>query len=101
MSGWLIPRENDHVERTDIPITVTVADQQLDGIAGQTLAGILLGNGITSWRTDPDGRPRGLFCGIGACFDCLATVNGYADVRLCRRRARDGDVITRQTREGP
>jgi hypothetical protein len=99
MSGWLISRADDCVERTDIPITVTVDDQQLDGIAGQTLAGILLGNGITSWRTGSDGRPRGLFCGIGACFDCLATVNGLADVRLCRRRARDGDVITPQTRE--
>ncbi|MGA4900742.1 2Fe-2S iron-sulfur cluster-binding protein [Streptomyces griseoincarnatus] len=33
--------------------------------------------GVTSWRTTRDGgRPRGVFCGIGVCFDCLVTVNG-------------------------
>ena len=33
--------------------------------------------GSASWRTTRvGGRPRGLFCGIGVCFDCLITVDG-------------------------
>ncbi len=98
MSGWLIPHADDDTERTDTLITITFGDEVLHGIAGQTLAGILLINGITAWRTDRTGKPRGLFCGIGACFDCLATVNGHTDVRLCRRRAHDGDTVTCQSR---
>nr|WP_276514252.1 2Fe-2S iron-sulfur cluster-binding protein [Actinomadura citrea] len=47
----------------------------------------------------PSGAPRGVFCGIGACFDCLLTVNGVRDVRACRRRARDGDVVATQSRD--
>ena len=40
------------------------------------------------------GAPRGLFCGIGVCFDCLVVVNGGPNQRACldrgarRRRGR-------------
>lgn len=100
MTGHLIPNAGDPIGRTDTPIEVTVDGRPVPGIAGQTLAGLLLSNGIMSWRTDSQGRPRGLFCGIGSCFDCLATVNGHADVRLCRRRAQHGDEVTHQSRTG-
>ncbi|MER7174054.1 (2Fe-2S)-binding protein [Streptomyces mesophilus] len=64
---------------------------------GQTVAGVLLGAGITSWRATRDGgRPRGVFCGIGVCFDCLVVVNGIPDVRACQRLVRDGDEIRAQ-----
>jgi predicted molibdopterin-dependent oxidoreductase YjgC len=98
MSGWLVPSADDPVGRADTPISITVDGESMQGIDGQTLAGVLLGNGVHAWRIDTRGRPRGLFCGIGSCFECLATVNGQADVRLCRRRAQHGDAVTRQTR---
>ncbi|MFB9690682.1 (2Fe-2S)-binding protein [Amycolatopsis plumensis] len=81
------------------PIEITVDGQTVTGLAGQTVAGVLLAAGWLSWRTTRSGAPRGVFCGIGACFDCLLTVNGVADVRACRRRAADGDEIRTQTRE--
>jgi predicted molibdopterin-dependent oxidoreductase YjgC len=66
---------------------------------GQTVAAVLLAAGVRSWRTTRvAGRPRGLFCGIGACFDCLVTVNGTPSVRACLTEARPGDVIA--TRDG-
>ena len=37
-----------------------------------------------------------MFCGIGVCFDCIAEVNGERDVRLCQRRAKDGDIVRSQ-----
>ncbi|HKV19780.1 MAG TPA: (2Fe-2S)-binding protein [Mycobacterium sp.] len=98
MSAWLVPAADDPIGRTDIPIEITLDGEVLRGIAGQTLAGILISNGRSAWRTDSTGRPRGLFCGIGSCFDCLATVNDETDVRLCRRRARAGDAVMRQSR---
>jgi hypothetical protein len=44
----------------------------------------LVDAGIRSWRTTRrNGRPRGLFCGIGICYDCLITVDGTPNQRAC------------------
>ena len=60
----------------------------------QTVAAALIAAGIRSWHTTRrESAPRGLFCGIGACFDCLVTINGEPAVRACLSPARDGDVI--------
>lgn len=70
--------------------------RSLPMVPGQSVAAVLLAAGIRSWRTTRVfGRPRGLFCGIGVCFDCLVTVNGTASVRACVTEARPGDVISR------
>ncbi len=76
------------------PITVIVDGSAVRGLAGQTVAGVLLAAGRLAWRTTRSGRPRGVFCGIGVCHDCLVTVNGLADVRACQRRAADGDTVS-------
>ncbi|WP_067471819.1 (2Fe-2S)-binding protein [Actinomadura hibisca] len=99
MSPRLLRADADPVGRHDTPLTVTVNGEPLAGVAGQTVAGVLLASGRRSWRAGPSGAPRGVFCGIGVCFDCLVTVNGERDVRACRRRAADGDVVTTQSRE--
>ena len=79
--------------------TVTLDGREIEALPGRTVAAALWAEGVTSWRpTRYSGRPRGVFCGIGVCFDCLVTVNGVRDVRACRRRARDGDVVTTQSR---
>lgn len=58
---------------------------------GQSVAAALVAAGITDWRTTrKGGRPRGLFCGIGVCFDCLITVDGIPDQRACLVTAADG-----------
>jgi len=64
---------------------------------GQTVAAALLAAGRVSWRDTRDGgKPRGLFCGIGVCFDCLVVVNGVPDVRACQRVVADGDDVRAQ-----
>jgi D-hydroxyproline dehydrogenase subunit gamma len=98
----LPPREDRVQPGPGEPVSVTLDGRRLTGIAGQSIAGVLLASGAMAWRTTAKGRrPRGLFCGIGVCFDCLATVNGLRDVRLCQRPARDGDVIASQDEELP
>ena len=57
---------------------------------GQTLAAALLGAGILTFRRTQTGRPRGVFCGMGVCFDCLVTVDGQAEQRACMTVARPG-----------
>ncbi len=81
----------------DDRVTITVDGVPVGGRAGQSIAGVLIGAGEQAWRTTSfASAARGVFCGIGVCFDCVVEVNGLADVRACLRRARDGDVVVRQ-----
>src|SRR3954466_11883191 len=62
--------------------------------APQTAAAALTAAGVSAWRTTRvHGRPRGIFCGIGACFDCLITVDGRPNQRACQVPARPGMVV--------
>ncbi|ATL88202.1 (2Fe-2S)-binding protein [Streptomyces malaysiensis] len=99
MSPRRVRAESDAVGRRDRPLRITVDGEPVDGIAGQTIAGVLLAADRLAWRRQRSGAPRGVFCGIGVCFECLVTVGGERDVRACQRRARDGDAVTTQTRE--
>ena len=47
------------------------------------------------------GAPRGVFCGIGVCFDCLVTVNGRPNQRACLVPGRAGDVDPHAGRDRP
>jgi D-hydroxyproline dehydrogenase subunit gamma len=77
-------------------------DSPVPFVPGQTVGAALWAHGVRSWRTTRfSGRPRGLFCGIGVCFDCLVTVNGAREVRACQRRAGEGDVVDTQHDELP
>jgi predicted molibdopterin-dependent oxidoreductase YjgC len=98
MTSRLVPGSDDPIAPHPVPpVAITIDGETLVGVQGQTIAGIALANDRPTWRrTSVAGRPRGLFCGIGICFDCLVTVNGQRDVRACQRRARDGDQVTSQ-----
>ena len=54
-------------------------------VPGQTVGAALVAHGLASWRsTRRGGRPRGIFCGIGVCYDCLVTVDGVPNQRACQ-----------------
>jgi len=58
---------------------------------GESVGAALTNAGIRSWRsTRKKDRPRGLFCGIGVCFDCLITVDGHPNQRACLTPAAPG-----------
>lgn len=64
---------------------------------GQTLAGALhaAGEHIVS-RSFKYHRPRGLFCCTGRCPNCLCTVDGTPNVRICTAPAEAGTVVKTQ-----
>ena len=98
MVARLLPFGDDRARPTPpTPIEISVDGVTATGVAGQSIAGVLLASGSLAWRrTSTAGAPRGLFCGIGVCFDCIVTVNGDRDVRACMRRAADGDEVLSQ-----
>ena len=68
---------------------------------GWTVGAALTAAGVRSWRsTRQQGRPRGLFCGIGICFDCLITVDGQSSLRACLLPARAGAEVRSQEGTG-
>ncbi|MDT6987235.1 (2Fe-2S)-binding protein [Streptomyces lusitanus] len=80
---------------------MTFDGHPVEALPGRTIAAALWAAGITSWRTTRDGgRPRGVFCGIGVCFDCLVTVNGRPNQRACLVPARPGDDVRTQRGTG-
>ncbi|MEU6373072.1 (2Fe-2S)-binding protein [Streptomyces sp. NPDC046909] len=83
----------------DPSFTVTLDGRDIEALPGQTVAAALWSAGVTSWRsTRGEGRPRGVFCGIGVCFDCLVTVNNRPNQRACLVPLHPGDAI--RTQEG-
>lgn len=51
-------------------------------------------------RTTAGGEPRGLFCGMGVCFDCLVIVDGVPGTRACVTWVSAGMVVERQRGHG-
>ena len=79
-------------------VTITLDGVQLQAYLGETIAGALLASGQRAWRRTEGGEPRGLFCGMGICFDCLVTVDGVPNVRACITPVIEGMVVET---EGP
>jgi predicted molibdopterin-dependent oxidoreductase YjgC len=76
------------------PLTVRVDGQPVPAFAGESVAAVLLALGRQTFRhTDRNHAPRGLFCGMGVCFDCLVTVDGVENVRACMTPVHEGMVI--------
>ena len=70
-------------------------------LPGQSIAAALWASGRLSWRhTRHTGSPRGAFCGMGVCFDCLVVADGRANVRACLAQARPGGTVTTQEGTG-
>ena len=68
---------------------------------GQSVGAALIAAGHRSWRTTRhNGAPRGVFCGIGVCFDCLVIINGHPNERACLTEARPGDEVRSQEGAG-
>lgn len=61
---------------------------------GQSVAAALIANQERVTRqTRIAGEPRGIFCGIGVCFDCLLVIDGSANQRSCLVEIKEGMVV--------
>jgi predicted molibdopterin-dependent oxidoreductase YjgC len=78
-------------------VTITVDGNAIPAVEGEPIASALIAAGIMTFRrTRGTQEPRGYFCGIGLCSDCMMVVDGVPNVRTCVTPVRDGMVIATQ-----
>ncbi|WP_125100739.1 2Fe-2S iron-sulfur cluster-binding protein [Leucobacter chromiireducens] len=74
-------------------LRATFDGEPLVAPAGASVAAALLASGRTGWRTTRAGAPRGLFCGIGVCFDCIVDIDGESGQRACMIPLEEGMTV--------
>ncbi len=72
------------------PLRIEVDGEPVQAFEGETIATALLASGRRVLRHTPDGQPRGLYCGMGLCYDCVVEVDGESSVRSCITLVRPG-----------
>ena len=78
----------------DAPFAIVVDGNELAAFPGETVATVLIAAGHLDFRRDRGGEPRGPYCNMGTCCECMVTLeaaNGPARrVRACLIDARPG-----------
>jgi sarcosine oxidase subunit alpha len=76
-------------------VRIMVNDCATEAVEGESLAAALWAKGIVVLRHDETTTsPRGMYCGVGHCFECRVTVDGVGDVRACITPVREGMRVT-------
>mgnify|MGYP001469345824 CR=1 FL=1 len=72
-------------------IHFTYNGKPLEAYEGESVAAALIANGIRVFRhSSKKHEPRGVFCAIGHCTDCVMRVDGVENVKTCVTRVKEG-----------
>jgi predicted molibdopterin-dependent oxidoreductase YjgC len=86
--------------RKTVPFTFD--GKVLEGYEGEPIAVALKENGVMIHRyTAKRHEPRGVFCAIGRCTDCVMVVDGTPNTRTCITPLKAGMVVETQDGVGP
>jgi len=84
-------------EATRPVLPFTFEGQPVEGREGDSVAAALLALGHAALRdTAVSGTPRGPYCMMGACFDCLVIIDGLGNRQACLVPLRAGMEVRRQ-----
>jgi D-hydroxyproline dehydrogenase subunit gamma len=76
-------------------ITLTVNGRKILAYGGESVHAALIAAGIRNFRASKTGKLRGVFCGMGICYECLVTINNIPDQRACMAMVKDKmEIIT-------
>jgi predicted molibdopterin-dependent oxidoreductase YjgC len=78
-------------------VHITVDGHEVHAREGESVAAAMLAAGIESFRTTPvSGAARAPYCMMGACFDCLVTIDGAGSRQACLVAVKEGMKIATQ-----
>lgn len=76
---------------------IEVDAERILAYEGETIAAALLAAGKRICRkTTKNKEPRGIYCGIGICFECRMIVDGKPNTRVCQTLATPGCRVQSQ-----
>jgi predicted molibdopterin-dependent oxidoreductase YjgC len=79
------------------PLAFTFEGQALEGRAGDSVAAALLAGGHAHTRDSAvSGAPRGPYCMMGVCFECLVEIDGVGNRQACLVPLGAGMAVRRQ-----
>ena len=82
-------------------MTFTFNGEPIVAFRGESVAAALLAAGRRTLRLTAVGEaPRGVFCGMGVCFDCLVVIDGEPSRRACMTFVTEGMKVERQVGYG-
>ena len=85
------------VEPSSAKVMVTVDGSEIEAHEGDMVAAAMLAANILQFRTTPvSGAPRGPFCMMGVCFECLVTIDGIGSRQACLTPVHSGMTIETQ-----
>ena len=71
--------------------------KEIEGCEGEPIAAALKAAGVMVHRyTQKEHKPRGIFCAIGRCTDCVMVVDGVPNTRTCITPLRAGMKVETQ-----
>ena len=82
-------------------VAIAVDGRPVRAHLGETVAAVLFAEQQRTVRRTGQGTPRGVFCGMGTCFDCLLIVDGTPNTRACMTWVRAGMEVRSQDGLGP
>ncbi len=66
-------------------LEIQVDGEKVIAYQGETIAAALIASGRRTFRrTTQKNEPRGMYCGIGLCFECRMEINGLPNTRACQ-----------------
>ena len=78
-------------------VSLTIDGAACVGRRGDSVAALLLETGHAACRkSSVSGEPRGPYCMMGVCFECLVTIDGVGNRQGCLVRVRDGMAVETQ-----
>jgi sarcosine oxidase subunit alpha len=92
----LTPQQDERIDRSRT-LAFSFGKEAIAAFDGDTLGSALFASGRRVFsRSFKYHRPRGLTCCSGSCANCLMTVDGVPNVRVCVEPAREGAVVRPQ-----
>ena len=77
-------------------LTFTFDGNPVRAYRGETIAAALAASGIVTFGRRRDGTPRGRWCGMGVCQECIVEVDGVPGVRACMAEVLPDAVVKAQ-----
>jgi predicted molibdopterin-dependent oxidoreductase YjgC len=80
------------------PVPIVFEGETIEARAGDSVAAALIAAGVHTTRESISGAPRGPYCMMGACFECMVEIDGRANRQACMVEVSSGMRVRRQRR---